>query len=279
MSEASAPAAAPPKSPAPVIRPRRAPVTFQDDELPRHWFGGDPFATALVNALHVLFPAGERFFLRSVRHYLPRIDDPELRRAITGFFGQEGAHAGAHEALVPLLDAQGYDARRFLDAYERIAYGLIERVAPPGLRLATTAAVEHFTAVFAHEALGTELLDDVEPRMRRLLAWHAVEELEHKAVAFDVLERVAPSYALRMGGLALGSAVLLGFWAAGTAWFLAHEPERKRRALSKERRVLERRRVRRIAAHVLDYARRDFHPDDTDDRELTTKTLGALGLA
>jgi predicted metal-dependent hydrolase len=267
-----------------AIRPRRAPVAFREDELPRHWFGGDPVATAVVNALHVLFPAGERFFLRSVRHYLPRIDEPELRKSVTGFFGQEGSHAAAHESLVPLLDAQGYEASRFLATYEKIAYGFVERIAPPALRLATTAAVEHFTAVFAHEALGTDLLEGVEPRMRRLLAWHAVEELEHKAVAFDVLERVAPGYALRMGGLATATVMLLGFWAAGTAWFLAHEPERDRApkdrvARASRRRMRDRRRTRRVVARVLEYARPGFHPNDRDERVLTEKTLSALGLS
>ena len=54
------------------IRPRAAPVRF-DAPIPAHWFGGIAVATHIVNGVNLLFPAGERFFVRSVRHYLDQI--------------------------------------------------------------------------------------------------------------------------------------------------------------------------------------------------------------
>src|SRR5262245_2329888 len=141
---------------APAIRVRKSPASFGDRPLDRHWFAGDPITTALVNGLHLLFPAGERFFMRAVRHYADGIDDPQLRRDVKAFCAQEGAHAGAHEQVFRVLAEQGYPVDRFLAAYERKAYGRQEQIAPRRLRLAVTAALEHYTAVLAREALDTD---------------------------------------------------------------------------------------------------------------------------
>ena len=190
----------------------RSPGVDLDTPVPRHWFGGNAFATHLVNGVNLLFPAGERFFVRSVNHYLDRVDDPLLRAQIKGFFGQEGRHAREHERVFRLLEEQGYDIERFLGLYERIAYGFIEKHAPHALSLATTAACEHFTALLAEDVLSSDVLDSAHPSMRALLLWHACEEIEHRAVAFDVLRQVNPSYALRIAGLAMATLMLGGFW-------------------------------------------------------------------
>lgn len=157
------------------------------DEVPRHWLAGSAAATHLANGVNLLFPAGERFFVRSVRHYLPYLErDPAnagLAARVRGFFGQEGRHAQAHERFFETLRAQGYPIDGFLARYERVAYGLIEKASPPALRLATTVALEHFTAILAEDALSDDSaagLAAAHPAMRALLEWHAVEEIEHK---------------------------------------------------------------------------------------------------
>src|SRR5271170_5227027 len=157
-----------------VPRPR-SPGVDLDAPVPRHWFGGNVVATHVANGVNLLFPAGERFFVRSVNHYLDRVTEPLLRAQIKGFFGQEGRHAKEHERVFRLLEEQGYDIARFLDLYERVAYGVIERLAPPALRLATTAACEHFTAILAESALRDRVLAHAHPTMQALLLWHASE--------------------------------------------------------------------------------------------------------
>ena len=124
--------------------------------MPRRWFARSVLGTHLANGLNLLFPAGERFFVRSVRRYLDRIEDPQLREDIKGFSGQEGLHAYAHERYFKALEKQGYDIRRFLSFYETFAYGIVEKVAPGQLCLAATAACEHFTATMAANALARE---------------------------------------------------------------------------------------------------------------------------
>ena len=190
--------------------------------VPRRWFARSVIGTHMANGLNLLFPAGERFFVRSVRHYLERIDDPQLREDIKGFSGQEGLHAYAHERYFEALEKQGYEIRGFLKFYEKFAYGFVEKIAPAELRLAATAACEHFTATMAANALareadGTMVVQD--PTMRALFLWHAVEEIEHRAVAFDVLQAVNPNYELRVAGLAVAASLLFGLWmiAAGNA--------------------------------------------------------------
>ncbi len=192
-----------------AITPRDLDVDFEP--VPRHWLAGSAAATAVANGVNLLFPDGERFFVRSVKHYLDRISDPELRAQIKGFFGQEGRHAREHERWSAILRRQGFEIDRFLTAYQQITRWIEARTSPE-LHLAVTAACEHFTATLAEGALRGPMLDAAAPELRALLAWHAAEEIEHKAVAYDVLQEVDPSYRLRVRGLALATVLLGGFW-------------------------------------------------------------------
>ena len=270
----------------------RLPQLAIDAELPRSWAFDNVLATALIDSVSMLFPAGERFFVRSVHHYLQHSEKPlpaELKAQIQGFFAQEGRHAQQHERLNRVLGLQGYDVSGFLRLYERICYHYIERVSPPALRLSATAAAEHFTAILADNFLRmTELTEKLEPNMRRLLLWHAAEEIEHKAVAFDVLAQVSPSYAMRLAGLAVASMILGTFWFSGTCLLLWQESRlrgfaRVREDLRRMRQFRKERGRRGILIEVFargirEYLRRDFHPNDQDNYELAMQYLRSEGL-
>jgi hypothetical protein len=269
--------------PATTIRPRKPAFSFGD--VPRHWMKQSPLATAVANGVNLLFPAGERFFVRSVNHYAKHIDDPELAAQVRGFFGQEGRHANAHEQYMQALREQGFEIDRFLRLYERIAYGVQEKLMPPLLNLAGTAAAEHFTAIMAANALEEDVFAEVHPAMRELLMWHAAEEIEHKAVAFDVLRRVNPSYAVRMTGLAVATLNFFGWWLAGTLMLLRQEGLGPL-ALRAEARRLRRERgdsgaptaLAVLRQGIREYVRRDFHPNDVDDAALARAYLERAGL-
>ena len=270
---------------------RRAAITprapaFDLDGLPRHWFFGSPALTHLANGVNLLFPAGERMFVRAVRRFADGLD-PELAAQVKGFGGQEGRHAQAHERVFDALRAQGFEIDRFLAFYERVAYGVIEKAAPPELKLATTVALEHFTAILAEEALTSGLLEGAHPSMRKLLMWHAVEELEHKAVAFDVLAAKRPSYAWRMAGLAMATATLGTFWLLATKELLAQDGMSladAARELDKLRKTAVKKGFSQrgsIASRVFfrgirEFARPDFHPFDRDHRALVERALERL---
>lgn len=263
-----------------VPRPR-SPGVDLDAPVPRHWFGGNAVATHIANGVNLLFPAGERFFVRSVNHYLDSVQDPALRAQIKGFFGQEGRHAKEHERFFAQLEAQGYDVARFLRVYERVAYGVIERIAPPALRLSATAACEHFTAIMAENALRHGILDYAHPTMRALFLWHAAEEIEHRAVAFDVLRAVHPSYALRVAGMAVSATLLAGFWVAATVSLLLQERDLPRGRMRDEWRVARQRRKEQAVflRGIREYLRPGFHPSQKDTDRLASAYLASAGLA
>lgn len=250
-------------------------VPSPDADLPRWWFGGSPVATHVVNALGFVFPEGERFFIRSVRAFEDRIDDPALRQALRGFYGQEAQHQRAHRELFGVLEAQGYEIASFLAWFERVAFEQIEPSFSPAVRLATTAALEHFTATLGARALETDVLDAAHPSVRRLLRWHAAEEIEHKAVAWDVFQAVDGRWRVRALGFAIALGVLVGFVGAGTRHLLRQEPRGAVRAAERRptSRAVRRRRMRnlpRVLTRSLAFLRPGFHPDERDDYHLAS---------
>ncbi|MCG8423269.1 MAG: metal-dependent hydrolase [Proteobacteria bacterium] len=262
-------------------------------EIPRHWFGGNAVATHLANGVNLLFPAGERFFVRSVKYYTDRRtgggdDAAEKDARIRGFFGQEGNHAREHERFFAILEGQGYEIRGFLRRFERVSFGFLERISPPALNLAVTAAAEHYTAIMAEQVLEGDLLDIAHPVMRDLMSWHAAEEIEHKAVAFDVLRQVNPSYLLRVAGMILASLALACWWLIGTRMLLRQDDidRAEARRIAGQLPVREGgpqigSNAREIARNVFwkgirSYLRRDFHPDNNDNYHLAQKYLSRI---
>ena len=259
------------------IVPRDLDVDFA--QVPRHWMANNPTATAIANGVNLLFPHGERFFVRSVKHFLGQIDDPVLRAAIKGFFGQEGHHAREHDRVNQTLRAQGFEIDRFLDSYKKISSWL-ETHNSPKLNLAITAAMEHFTAILAEGAFANSVLDHAAPEMRALLAWHAAEEIEHKAVAFDVLQVVDPSYLLRIVGLAYATILLGGFWMWGAVSLLRQERRAGFLSWRQFRDGPEREPVvRRVFLRgIRQYLARNFHPSHNANDKLATEWLAARGM-
>lgn len=263
----------------PAPRVRRPDFDFS--RVPKHWFGGSVFGTHMSNGLNVLFPDGERFFVRSVHHYLDQLEDPELRASVKAFFGQEGAHAREHQATFDILRAQGLDPDKFLRRYRYIAFKLLEPRFSPAVRLAVTAACEHFTASFAHNGLSTNDMEAADPIMRELLYWHAAEEIEHKSVAFDVFEEVDGRYPVRVAGMVAAMIILTSLWTMGVVSFLRQDEEATpRRIFGEVRRALQSGRIGKfkMARMFVDYMRRDFHPDDVDDYALAQDYLASVGM-
>ena len=248
--------------------------------IPRHWLAGNPAATAISNGINMLFPHGERFFVRSVKYYLDQIEDPELRAQVKAFFKQEGHHASAHDDFNAVLRNQGFQIDRFLDRYKAIV-SWVEARMPPKLNLAGTAAAEHYTAILADGAFTRGVLDALHPSVQQLLAWHAAEEIEHKSVAFDVLQQVDPSYWVRMAGLAYATVMLGAFWMWATAVLLRQERLGLRETLRQLGRMQKRDPViRRVfIAGIRQYIRRDFHPRDNANEHLAAGWFAAHGFS
>lgn len=254
---------------------------FEFDSVPRYWLHDNIAATHFFNGLNLLFPDGERFFVKAVYDRLDRIDDPVLRAQAKGFAGQEGQHANQHEKYFTALRRHGYNLDTFLRWYHRF-YLFTSRWLPAPLRLSITAAAEHYTATFGANAIeDEELLAGMHPTMRKLIVWHATEEIEHKAVAFDVLKATHPSYLLRMLGFLIATLALFG-WSLAGARMLTRQDGVPRHIVKEHRRRMfernDRRAIKRLRAATLAYLRPGFHPNETDDLEAARRRLAQVGL-
>ena len=179
------------------VKPRR--MRFGLDNLKRHWHSNDAFRSHFFNGLSTLFPQGERFFIDSVRGVQHEITDPVLLAEIKGFIAQEAVHGHEHDKYNNLLREQGYDIDkldRHLGFWTRLGQKLMTRKQ----QLATTCAVEHFTAIMANALMKypQDWLGDAPDAMKAIWRWHAIEETEHKAVCFDAYEAVGGSYFTRI---------------------------------------------------------------------------------
>jgi predicted metal-dependent hydrolase len=240
----------------------------------RWWHGGDPVATAYFNALSAAFPLGETFFIDAVRRYRERVSGP-LQEQIAAFVQQEAMHTREHVVFNKLLRNAGYDTTA-MDAETRRRVDEA-RGRPPVVQLALTVALEHFTAIMAHSLLTErQPMPGASAEALRLWQWHAIEEIEHKAVAYDTFLAVTQHmsglrrWALRCHVMAL---VSVQFWYSNfqrmadffrqdgintprTWWRVAHYL------------LVQPGMFRRIFLDYLRYYRPGFHPWHRDDRKL-----------
>lgn len=241
--------------------------------LPRHFaYEGDLIAGHVIAALSAVFPDGEDFFVRSVRRYRDEIEDADLKRRVAGFIGQEAMHGREHRALNRRLDKLGYPTSRF-ERLTGIGLRVRERVLPPKSNLAATAALEHFTATLAELVLSDpevrKMFGHVE--VKNLFLWHALEESEHKAVAFDVYKAVGGSERMRVWTMnffrfafivGMSFQVLVSLLLDRATYRPGNLRRSWRRCRSSPVVRLE------VWRRLRDYDRHDFHPDDHDTGEL-----------
>ncbi|WP_326611448.1 metal-dependent hydrolase [Streptomyces scopuliridis] len=262
------------------IVPRR--VSFDWRETPLHWIPDEPTATHVVNVLHLLLPAGERWFVKVFKEGLPLVTDARLLQDVKGFMGQEATHSVQHSYVLNHLAEQRLDT----DAYTRHVDFLFERLLgeePPwGIpfpagkwllyRLAFVAAIEQFTAVLGDWVLRAEGLDraGADEVMLDLLRWHGAEEVEHRAVAFDMYQHCGGSdparYARRIVTMCVTAPVLLWLWAWGAAYLIRHDPQlagRSRYSLREHNRAVDKGLLptwRELGSAIPRYFRRSYHP-------------------
>ena len=252
---------------------RRVSFDEQLQGMPKHFTaGGDLISSHVVAALSALFPDGEDFFVRSVRKVRDRVTDPELKRQVAGFIGQEAMHGREHRALNDRLAELGYPTKG-IERFTRRGLAIRERLLSDMSNLAATAALEHYTATLAEVLLTSPEVRELcgHEGVRDLLLWHALEESEHKAVAFDVYRAVGGGERLRVFTMNLITIGFLGGLAVEVALSLARDRATYRRGVLRAswRRVrrtpfLNRETWRRLRA----YNRPGFHPDDRDTSAL-----------
>ena len=240
--------------------------------LASDWHGGSAFRTAYFNAMSMLFPLGEKFFIDSVRFFKDEIDDPRLLNEIIAFQGQESTHRLQHQKYNELLcEQRGYDLDRFeRPLRDRMAWAYRELTARR--RLAGTAASEHLTAIMADDMLAhQDALSGADPHVAALWQWHGVEETEHKAVAFDVLVAVGGTVRERRQALLMNTFFFFKDTFRIMCLMLKHDGKlwSFREWLTGLKFLLIKPGIlRRVFFAYLRFYKKDFHPWQHDNREL-----------
>jgi predicted metal-dependent hydrolase len=255
------------------VQTRRVALEDSFADVPRHFAaGGDLIGSHLAAALSAVFPDGEDFFVRSVRRFRDEITDPALKRQVAGFIGQEAVHGREHRAFNDRLDELGYPTKR-IERIVKWSLEIRERLLSDTSNLALTAALEHFTATLAELVLRSE---DTRARFGHqavldLFVWHALEESEHKAVAFDVYKAVGGSERMRVFTMNVLCVFFLSFMTLSiTASLLGDRATYRPGRLRRSWRLLRQSPLMTMAVwrQLRDYNRPDFHPDDSDTTEL-----------
>lgn len=264
----------------PPLRARRVSFRLPSGTRRQHFVDGDLVMSHFLSVLSATFPEGEDFFIRSVRHYRNQVSDPDLQADIKGFIAQEATHRQQHRLLNERLQEMGYPTVR-IDRHTRQLINRLEKRFSPEMRLAVTAALEHFTATLAEIILTSEeaqrLIGDTE--VRPILLWHAIEESEHKAVAFDVLQAVGGTERTRIRGMRIALAILPIELILQTTRSLAgdraaYNPRRLLRSLNDLRRspMFSTEAMQRFRS----YFRPEFHPNDWDSAEVLQRWTNEL---
>jgi predicted metal-dependent hydrolase len=240
------------------------------ETAPRYFYGNNATATLFFAMLSGFFPPGERFFMESVRRFRDQVTDEKLKAEISGFMGQEAIHGREHDRLNEMLAARGFDMK-IPELTVKVGLMVLERM-PASTQLAATTFMEHFTALLAERLLDDDDFRNLaDPEMIKIWQWHALEELEHKSVAYDVYELVGNSQRERLIAFATSTAVLLPMVAVSWGWMLAKDGKLGSvRDNVRGLNMLFGREgfVTRILPRMPLYGRRGFHPKKHDTRAL-----------
>ncbi|MBU58652.1 MAG: metal-dependent hydrolase [Alcanivorax sp.] len=259
------------------ILPTRRNLRFKlDASKALSWHRDGRNVSQFLNTLSLFFPVGERFFIDSVRHYRDLVQDPDLKAAVTAFIGQEAMHGREHEEYNQYVNDAGVP----VEAQEKLVAALLARIqksTPKAFQLSGTVALEHLTAILADGLLSLpEILDGADEGYQALWNWHALEETEHKAVAFDVYQLAvgtddqARAYALRCFALVLSTSVFFALFLP----FYLHNVRVSGGLFDRQgwravwRHSLGRKGIFRYTAKAwLDWFKPGFHPWDHDNRQ------------
>ncbi|HCT40857.1 MAG TPA: metal-dependent hydrolase [Moraxellaceae bacterium] len=227
-------------------------VQFNLDNTPLHWLPDDPFATHMINGIHLLLPAGELWFCRVYNQALPYVTDAQLRADVEGFIRQEAVHSRVHSKAEQYLVQHGLQTDEIREKSEWL-FGHMLGDAPFGLgflknrllekqwlviRVGLVAAVEHFTGMLGQWAMDNKSWDKADPVMADLFRWHLAEEVEHRTVAFDLFEHLCKTqlgfYVSRQALMAIVFPLFLHFLAMACRGLAGQDADREAQRVARQ---------------------------------------------
>ncbi|QIC72489.1 metal-dependent hydrolase [Acinetobacter indicus] len=236
-------------------------LKFNPHAIRRHYFANSPVMSHLLTALSSTFPIGEQFFVHSVRNVRDQVQDPQLQAQIAAFIGQEAMHSKAHSEFNNAWRRDDYQLDRFQAWLARKDHHV--KSLPPKVQLAITCAFEHFTALLGGYILRhSEVLSTLDEDAAKLWIWHAIEEIEHRAVAFEVYQHVYADHRLRrmiMRSVTAGFASLT-FYSASQLFLQDKKNSMPKIGGNLFGLYLLAKMLLQLLPEYLSYYRKDFHP-------------------
>lgn len=238
---------------------------FNPKAIRRHYFANSPVMSHLLTALSSTFPIGEQFFVHSVRNVRDQVQDPALQAQIAAFIGQEAMHSKAHAEFNDAWRRDDYNLDRF-QAWLARKDSYIKNLHPK-IQLAITCAFEHFTALLGGYILQhPEVLSTLDDDAMKLWVWHAIEEIEHRSVAFDVYQAVYGDDKIRkmiMRSVTTGFASLT-FYSASRLFLQDQKKSLPKVGGNLFGVYLLGKMLLQMFPEYLSYYKKDFHPAETD---------------
>jgi uncharacterized protein len=240
-------------------------------QMEKYWFGNSPFKTHLLNSLTLLLPDIEKYLIFNVNQRLKLIATPELLQAGKAFIGQEAQHSLQHTKFWDNLRASGYKIDLYVRCLKAVLFKLLANPLNNQFNLAISAGIEHITTLFAEFALEEDFLQTAEPTLKNLFEWHAVEEIEHKSVVFDVLQNSTSSYPVRCLGLVVSHLLVLVFLNLGLVMLLYQDKKLLEQKVWQEMIqfwLTQEKVLFRVLFNALKYCRKNFHPAQSNNLSL-----------
>lgn len=238
---------------------------FNPKAIRRHYFANSPVMSHLLTALSSTFPIGEQFFVHSVRNVRDQVQDPTLQAQIAAFIGQEAMHSKTHAEFNDAWRRDDYNLDRF-QAWLARKDSYIKNLHPK-IQLAITCAFEHFTALLGGYILQhPEVLSTLDDDAMKLWVWHAIEEIEHRSVAFDVYQAVYGDDKIRkmiMRSVTTGFASLT-FYSASRLFLQDQKKSLPKVGGNLFGVYLLGKMLLQMFPEYLSYYKKDFHPAETD---------------
>ena len=246
--------------------------SFDFAATPKYYFDNNPLLSYLLTALSLTFPHGERFFVHSVRNVRDQIKNDTLQKDVSAFIGQEAMHSHAHEDFNRFVEGLGLDIQPILDSeYEKIEYA--KSKLNHKQQLAVTCALEHFTAIIAQYLLEhPDFHRQLNPRVAKLWMWNALEETDHKAVAFDVYQEIFADQVTRKRIMRIITTTFLSRISYLTFKLLLNDPVGRKQwrqhitAFKQLKDVFT-----TLVPAYLDYYQDNFHPNQHDSTQITAQ--------
>ncbi len=250
------------------VKPRD--LHFDMSQVPKYWMANDPWTTHWWNSLLAAVPDGERWVMQCVRRSLTKIHDDSVKKAGIDFIKQEHYHAREHDLMNEAVMKHGVPMDRIEADFKRTRE-VLQKIFGDDMQLSLMAAFEHFTgtisAVFVENP---HIFEDMDPAIANMMAWHMIEETEHKSVSFDVFQDTVGSYPKRIIGMIIATVV-----------FAAMTEYQRLRLVAEDGQLFNLRSafkglnyqfgkpgfMRLLVKHYLPYYLPTFHPWDHDNRK------------